>query len=130
MATAISALVTGGLIYGYVQSSIQSEWSCYSLAAQSLAQQRMEETRSAAWDPTAFPPLDQLLGSNFPVTTNVMDIPLTGTNTIYCTNTTTITDISTTPRLRCVRVDCTWKFMSRPNIYTNTVVTYRCPDTY
>jgi hypothetical protein len=97
------------------------------LAAESLALQRIEQARSCKWDPEASPPLDQLVASNFPPEVNILDIPVSGTNIVYATNFTTITDISSEPPLKAVVVQCVWNFKGRRN-YTNTVVTYRAPD--
>jgi type II secretory pathway pseudopilin PulG len=129
VSAAVSAITIGGIIYGYVVSAQRAEWSAYSLAAQSMASQRLEQTRAAQWDTAASPIIDQLVSTNFPIQTNILDIPSSGTNYVWATNYTTITTISASaPFLRCVRVDCVWPF--RTKRYTNTVITYRAPDTY
>ncbi len=122
----IAVVALGGIIYGYVLSAQRAEWSAYSLAAQSLAMQRLEQTRAAKWDPLGYTPdNDHLTNSYFPIIrTNVLDIPITGTNFVYATNVTTITTLSTTPPLRMIRVDCSWAFPKRGS-FTNTVVYYR-----
>jgi prepilin-type N-terminal cleavage/methylation domain-containing protein len=128
IATALAALVVGSSIYGYVIASRRAEWSAYSLAANSLAIQRLEQARAAKWDPLGFPPVDELVSTNFPVvSTNVLDIPISKTNIVYATNITTITVLSTNPPLKMIRVDCIWPFLNRGS-FTNTVVTYRAPD--
>ena len=127
IATALAALVVGGSIYGYVISAQRAEWSAYSLAAQSLAVQRMEQARAAKWDPLGYPPVDELVSSNFPVQVNVLDIPITKTNIVYGTNYTVITTISANPPLKMVKVDCVWPF-ARRGVFTNTVATYRAAD--
>jgi hypothetical protein len=127
IATALAALVVGGSIYGYVISAQRAEWSAYSLAAQSLAVQRMEQARAAKWDPLGYPPVDELVSSNFPVQVNVLDIPITKTNVICGTNYTVITTISANPPLKMVKVDCVWPF-ARRGLFTNTVATYRAAD--
>ncbi len=127
MAMAISALTIGGIIAGYTMSTRRAEWSAYSLAAQSLAMQRSEQARAAKWDPQAWPPVDELVSSNFPVRIEVLDIPISGTNVVYATNRTAITTLSANPPLRMIQVDCTWMFLSR-GPFTNTVVTYRTGD--
>lgn len=124
---AIAAVSIGGIVYGYISSARRAEWSSYSLAAQSLAMQRVEQTRAAKWDMLAYPVVDELQVTNFPVQREILDIPISGTNTVYATNITTLTTISTSPHLRQVRVDCVWNFMSM-GPFTNTVVTYRAPD--
>ncbi len=127
MAVGITVLVFAGGVLGYVQSAQQAEWAAYSLAANSLAQQRLEQTRAAKWDTQANPPIDNLVGTNFPSRVDVLDVPIAGTNIVYATNITTISNISANPPVKMVRVDCTWRFWNR-GVYTNTVVTYRAPD--
>lgn len=127
VSAAVAAMTVAGIVYGYTQSTKRAEWSGYSLAAQALAVQRLEQTRACRWDPDAG--VDQLVSANFGVQTLVLDIPIMGTNAAYATNITTITAISTNPPLlRMVRVDCIWKFPITGRFFTNTVATYRSPD--
>jgi type II secretory pathway pseudopilin PulG len=126
MAFAIAALTVGTALYAYVQSAQRAEWSAYNLAGQSLAHQGTEQARAAKWDPLAFPVMDQLVQANFPPQTNVLDIPISGTNLVLATNFFTIGNVSTTPPLKLIRVDTVWSFRNRN--FTNTVVTYRAPD--
>ena len=127
----VSMLVAGimivGLISSFIQSHRQAEWSAYSLAAQSLAMQSLEQARTAKWDPYATPPVDQLVASNFPVRVEVLDIPISKTNIVFATNRTTIQTISATPPLKQISVQSTWGFLNR-GVFTNSVVTYRAPD--
>ena len=116
-----------GTVNGYVLSSKRAERSAYSLAAHSLAMQRMEQVRAAKWDTLAYPLVDQIQSSNFPVVVEVLDVPLSGTNITYATNWTTITTVSTSPPLKMIRVDCTWPFITT-GVVTNTVISYRAPD--
>ncbi len=127
MSMAIAALSIGGIIAGYTLSARKAEWSAYSLAAHSLAMQRLEQTRSAKWDPQGWPPVDEVVSSNFPVRIDVLDIPISGTNVVYATNTTSISSLSTNPPLKMIRVDCSWMFLSR-GPFTNTLVSYRTAD--
>jgi Tfp pilus assembly protein PilV len=91
IAVGISALVFGGGLIAYVQATQQAEWSAYSLAAQSLANMRMEQARAAKWDTQASPTVDQLVTANFPVRVEVLDVPISGTNVVPATNFITIT---------------------------------------
>jgi hypothetical protein len=128
IASALGMITIGASIYGYILSAQRAEWSGYSLAANSLAMQRLEQARACKWDPLAWPPVDELVSANFPpVTTNILDIPMNGTNAVYATNYTTITTVREFPPLRMIRVDCTWMFIDR-GPFTNTLVTYRAPD--
>ncbi|MGZ8937632.1 MAG: type IV pilus modification PilV family protein [Limisphaerales bacterium] len=123
----IAAVATAGIVSGYVFTAHSAEWSAFSLAANSLAIQRMEQTRAAKWDLQVSPQVDLLQSTNFPTQIEVLDIPVSGTNYVWGTNVTTITDVSTTPPLRMVRVDCSWQFVNG-RVYTNTITTYRAPD--
>lgn len=127
----MSMLVVGimitGLVSGFMQTHKQAEWSAYSLAAQSLALQPLEQARGAKWDQYATPPVDQLWNSNFPSTTNILDIPISGTNIVYATNRINVRWITTNPPLKEISVVTTWRFMNR-GVFTNTAVTYRAPD--
>lgn len=116
-----------GAANGFIQSMRQAEWSSHSLAANSLAFQRLEQTRAATWDRLSYPPIDDVVSSKFPVDVQVLDVPISKTNILYGTNFTTITTISTNPPLKMIRVDCTWRFING-RVYTNTLATYRAPN--
>ena len=127
VAMAITAMSMAGVVAGYIFATRQAEWSAFSLAAQALATQRLEQTRAAQWEPRQ--PLDELVATNFPtVPTNRLDMPISGTNITYATNFTTITDLQPVIGypLKMIRVDCVWSFRQRA--YTNTIATYRAPD--
>ena len=109
-------------IYHVVKTA---EWAAYSLAAHSLAMQRIEQTRAAKWDPAGFPPVDDL--TNRPPAVDILDIPISGTNIAYATSITTIATVSLNPPLKKIRVECVWPFVNR-GLFTNVVVTYRAPD--
>ena len=128
IAMAITVMSLAGVIMGYILAIRQAEWSAYSLAAQSLATQRLEQTRAAKWDPRASPPVDEVVANNFPtVPTNVLDMPVSGTNMAYATNFTTISDVTNSGYpLKLIRVDCVWSFRER--VFSNTIATYRAPD--
>src|SRR5438093_2312579 len=128
IAMAITVMSLGGVIMGYIFAMRQAEWSAYSLAAQSLANQRLEQTRAAKWDPRASPPVDEVIANNFPtVPTNILDMPVSGTNMAYATNFTTISDVTNGGYpLKLIRVDCVWSFRER--VFSNTIATYRAPD--
>src|SRR5579863_1007116 len=77
---AVLALVMGGVVQGYIVCAKLGDWQAYSLAGQSLAQQGIERCRSVKWDTRSSPPIDQLQGTNFPTSTNEMNIPVPTTN--------------------------------------------------
>ena len=124
---AVAAVTLGGCIYGYIMAAQRAEWSAYSLAAQSLAMQRVEQARAAKWDPLGYPAVDELVATNFLEQVNILDIPISKTNVVFATNFTTIATVSASPPLKKIRVDCTWMFIDR-GPFTNTVITYRAPD--
>ena len=121
---AIIGLTAGGIIAGYVQSARMTDWQAHSLAAESLASQRIEQCRAAAWDTRNS--VDQLVSSNFPVVNEQMDLPTVSTNASFANVYTTISTVSTAPPLRMVQADCVWRFPGR-GWFTNTMVTYRAP---
>jgi prepilin-type N-terminal cleavage/methylation domain-containing protein len=127
IAIAVIAMTLGGILYGYLMSARRADMSAYFLAAQALALQRMEETRAVQWLSMSDPPVDDLKAANFPTKVDILDIPLQGTNILYATNYTTISDISSNPPLRMIKVDCVWKF-PRGKVFTNSIATYRAPD--
>ena len=130
LSVAIMGLVFAGLISAYVQASNRAEWSGYSLAAQAIAVQQMEQFRTATWDTQSVPPIDQI--TNIPTSnyTN-MDIPISGTNVVWVTNNITVTQFQVTTNpvsyLKMIQVDTIWPWR-RTNFFTNTMVTYRAPD--
>jgi prepilin-type N-terminal cleavage/methylation domain-containing protein len=129
MAIGILALCLGGIITGYVFSSKRVEWSAYSLAAQSMALQRLEQARACKWDLGAYPIVDnQLQSSNFPQQVLVLDIPMNSTNGILATNITEVIDIQTNyPPIKLVRVTCRWPFINGKT-YTNSIASYVIPS--
>ncbi|HMJ63907.1 MAG TPA: hypothetical protein VK615_01045, partial [Candidatus Binatia bacterium] len=116
-----------GMVSGYFFSIDRAEWSARSAAAQVMAAQRLEQTRAAKWDSLATPPVDELVGTNFPVQVAPLCLPSTSTQGVLATNATTIALVSEDPPLKMIRIDCTWAFLSR-GLYTNTILTYRSPD--
>jgi len=130
---AIAGMVFAGLILAYIQSSYRAEWSGYSLAAQSMAVQQLEQARAADWDINMFPSKNEI--TNVPaITSAILDLPITGTNAIWATNYTTITSVPITNTIGAsvymVRVDTAWPFLwgGRLRYYTNTVADYFAPD--
>lgn len=126
---ALASLSFAGVIYGYVLSSSQAQWSSCSLAAQSLATQGVEQARAAKWDPQAWPPIDELGTTNL-TQVSPLDLPVAAGNIVYATNYISVSTVSTIPPLRQLRADCVWKVPSGAahGLYTNTMVTLRAPD--
>lgn len=127
IASSIAAMMFGGIVYGYIQSGRNAEWSAYSFAAQSMAMQRLEQTRACKWDPESTPSVDELVSTNFPTLISILDVPMNGSNIVYATNYTTISTISTAPQLRMIQVESVWGFING-RLYTNSIATFRAPD--
>jgi len=129
VAIAIATLAFGGVIFGYVLTADRAQWSAYSLAAQSLAMQGVEQARAAKWDPKAWPAVDELGVTNF-TEVDVLDVPVTG-QSVLATNNISVTVISQDPPLRQLRADCVWSLRSGRRSrgpYTNSVITIRTAD--
>jgi prepilin-type N-terminal cleavage/methylation domain-containing protein len=136
VAVALITLTFAGVIYGYIRMADRAEWSSYSLAAQSLAMQGVEQARAAKWDPQAWPVVDDLGVTNFmqvevdgsPLELNV---PVAG-QPIFATNYISVTTVTVNPPLRQLRADCVWMLKGRPpgiaGPFTNTAVTLRAAD--
>jgi type II secretory pathway pseudopilin PulG len=126
----IVSMMFGTIIYAYVNANDRAEWSAYSLAAESLAMQGIEQARSAKWDPQAWPVVDDLGVTNY-TQIEKLDIPLSG-SPVYATNYISVSTISTSPQIRQLRADCVWVLVSRHHgasgPFTNTAVTLRASD--
>lgn len=127
VAIAITALVIGSLINGYIIAVKRSQWTAMSDAAQEVVLRKMEQVRAARWDLTASTPIDELVATNFPDAVEMLYTPLTGTNTTYATNITMITVISQDPPMKLIQTDCYWQF-DNGRFFTNTLILYRSPD--
>ena len=127
IALAIAGLGIGAVISGYFFTVTTAERSALSLAANAKALERVEQVRAAQWDTSLFPPLDELTSTNFPDELVILDSSGTSDALTYGTNHVVISDISASPPLRRIRVDCTWKLYNG-KVMTNTIETCRAPD--
>jgi Tfp pilus assembly protein PilV len=121
LSLSLSLIGIAGTINGYLMSSQRVLFLSCSQAANSSAFQRIEETRAAMWDNEAWPPIDELVSSNFPPQIVKLDIPTTKNNIFWATNIVTIKNL--TPNLKSITVDCVWQFQGI-KIFTNTLDTY------
>ncbi|HEY5043907.1 MAG TPA: type II secretion system protein [Verrucomicrobiae bacterium] len=139
VAFSIFAMVSSGVIYGYIQINRMSEWSAISLAAQSYASQGAEQVRAADWRPHDYPPatgfgtMDEMPAPYSAVTNYILDIPIKGNPAsndfaFFVTNYVSISDVSVNPPLRQIRSDAVWTFYLTGKKYTNTVILLRAPD--
>jgi len=127
VALAITGLTVGGIITGYIICSKSTVKDSLLIEANARAMQRLEETRGARWDTSSYPPVDELVATNFPDITVVLGGAATGSNIVSATIKTGITQISTNPPVRRIHVDCIWLFLGTGQI-TNSIETYRAPD--
>jgi prepilin-type N-terminal cleavage/methylation domain-containing protein len=128
VAMLILGIMVAGVVSGFMQCHRTAEWSAYSLAAQSLAMQPIEQARAAKWDPYKAVPVDELVASNFPTTTHVLDVPLSKNGMVLlATNRVRISNVSVNPPLRAIHVECTWSFPRR-GVFTNSMLVYRASD--
>ncbi len=145
----IVALVFATILNCYLVGAKRAQWSGYSLAAQSLSVQCLEQARSAVWDiamnkneltnmtllAKAYD-ASTLTWSGY--TTNILDVPWKGTNYLVATNFISIrliyeNNLTNVPvQLQLVRADTVWAFNAWGNfdvrIYTNSTCTYLAPD--
>jgi hypothetical protein len=156
LATAIIALVYGAIIECYMQAGLRAEWTGYSLAAQSLATEQIEQARSALWDPNAgsydgtnisgVNQITQLNLSSWSYTssnsswsgysTGILDVPYGSTNYTIATNYVTVQAIylnnQTNPpvQVEMITVKTVWPFKYRGTglVFTNTAATWVGPD--
>ena len=127
VAISISGLAVASIVSGYIFAARSAEKSALSQAANARAMERLEATRGAQWDTSSWPPVDQLVISNFPPQAVLLDLSGSGLGSTYGTNVIQISQISTNPQLRRIRVDCTWRF-NATQLLTNTIETCRAPD--
>jgi prepilin-type N-terminal cleavage/methylation domain-containing protein len=140
----IVTLVFSGIITAYIQSARRAEWSGYSLAAQAVGVQQIEQARSGVWDSIAHNELTNLnlrawnynattkVGTGY--TTSVLDLPISGTNTVVVTNFVTVKMLNltglTNAQLQMVTVDTVWPFPTGKGtrLFTNRTASYFGPD--
>lgn len=129
LALAIAVTTMAGIVTGYIYCTTASVKDSLYMAANARAMARIEETRSARWDTSSWPAVDQLVSSNFPDQTVTLDMSGTGTGIITGLVRTVISPITVAPAppIRQIRVDCIWQFRGSEMI-TNTIETCRAPD--
>jgi len=129
VALAIAGLTVSSLVGGYITSTVAAEKASLSLAANTRALERLEDTHAASWNVSAPEVVDELVATNFPTKLVILDLSAQGPGVTYGTNYTSITQVSVAPPLRRIRVDCVWRFQNRQSaLFTNTVESLRGPD--
>src|SRR4051812_14500097 len=66
-ALAIAGLMVLSLVAGYTYSTVAAEKATLSLAANTRAIERLEDTHGAIWNVSAWPVVDELVATNFPI---------------------------------------------------------------
>ncbi len=127
IALAITGLTVAGIVAGYIYCMTATVKAELVQVASARAMERIEEARSAKWDTSAWPVVDQLVATNFPDEVVSLDMPGSGSGGTSATIQTTISQISSNPPIRDIRVDCIWQFRGT-ELITNTIETIRAPD--
>ena len=127
VALAITGLIVGGIVAGYIYCTTSAVKAELAQAANARAMERIEETRSAQWDTSVWPNVDQLVATNFPNEIVSLDMPGSNSGGTSATIETTISQISLSPPVRRIRADCIWQFRGG-GLITNTIETIRAPD--
>lgn len=141
----ITGLVFAGILTGYVTSARRTEWSGFSLAAEGLNIQQLEQVRAAAWDTQGGSYKDETTNLNLKSWTYAngkwsgyswtnLDTPFNTTNknvvvaTNYVTLRTIIVVSNPAPvEIKFITSETVWSF--RGKSFTNAIATYRSPDT-
>jgi prepilin-type N-terminal cleavage/methylation domain-containing protein len=141
MSLAIVTFVFGGILTAYIQTGRQAEWSGYSLAAQAIGVQQIEQARSAVWD-TSISKNEltnmNLVGWTYNTgtkvgtgrTTTILDLPISGTNVVMATNFVTLKMLNLTGvsnvQVQMVIVDTVWPILTLrgTKLYTNRTASY------
>ncbi len=123
----IMGLVFSGVLLGYTRASQRAEWSGLSLAAEALCVRQMEQFRAVLWDTQQIPIHDDTI--NIPSSnTMILDIPISGTNVVYATNTFTITSFTNAGPSYFKMIVCKTVWALNGHVFTNLLVDYRAPD--
>ena len=126
IALAITGLTVGGIVTGYAFCTTSAEKAALTFAANARAVERLEEVRSAKWDLSSWPTVDQVVATNFTDKVVTLDLSGSGVGITSARIQTEIFQISTNPPLKRIRVDCIWTFKGVR--VTNTIETCRAPD--
>jgi len=126
VALLITGLTVAGIVTGYIFCTTSSVKDSLYMAANARALERIEETRSARWDTSSYPVVDELVTNNFPDISVTLDKSGSGSAIASATLKTTIAPISTTPPVRKIHVDCIWQFKGVDVV--TSIETCRAPD--
>jgi hypothetical protein len=127
IALALTTLTVAGIVTGYIYCSTATVKDALYMAANGRAMERLEETRLARWDVSSYPVVDELQPTNFLPETVTLDTPATNSPLVLATINTQISDVSLSPPVRKIHVDCIWLFRGVEPV-TNSIETCRAPD--
>ncbi len=122
----IMGLVFSGVLMTYTRGSQRAEWSGLSLAAEAMCTRQMEQFRAVLWDTQTIPILDNT--TNIQTNTvSILDIPISGTNVVYVTNTFTVVNWTNNgpSYLKMITARSTWTWSGM--LFTNQLVDYLAP---
>ena len=122
----IMGLVFSGVLLTYTRGSQRAEWSGLSLAAEAMCVRQMEQFHSVLWDTQTIPIIDNT--TNLPTNSvSILDIPISGTNVVWVTNTFTVVNWTNAgpSYLKMVTSQTTWAWNGQS--FTNTLVDYLAP---
>jgi type II secretory pathway pseudopilin PulG len=127
VALAITVMMVAAIVNGYFFCTTSTVKDSFYMAANARAMERLEETRSAIWAPYRGDPEDDLVATNFPDKVVTLGLSGSDSETMSATLKTEISEISLSPPVRRIRVDCIWQFKG-VELITNTIETIRAPD--
>ncbi len=122
----IMGLVFSGVLMTYTRGSQRAEWSGLSLAAEAMCTRQMEQFRAVLWDTQTIPILDNT--TNIQTNTvSILDIPISGTNVVYVTNTFMVVNWTNNgpSYLKMITARSTWTWSGM--LFTNQLVDYLAP---
>ena len=121
----VAGLVMASIIAGYTVSTHKVEWAACSVAAQTVADRKLELILASPYT-TAFDGLAEGTSSD----PEILPLPVQGTNFfLSTTNFISITSIpGSLPTLKMISVQCVWCFGIPPTSFTNTAAVIRAPN--
>jgi type II secretory pathway pseudopilin PulG len=125
MAMGIAVLVCAAIMKCYTIASRRSFYASCSLAANAQAMKKLEQVIYASWKPS----VGNLNIFNTALTNQDvenLEMPVSDTNVITCTNFTTVTQLSTNPPYLIIKVNCVWSYIGVTQ--TNSIAVLRGPD--
>ena len=126
IALVIAGVTLAGIVEGYEYTLSQTVKDSIYMEANARAQERLEQVRAARWVVTT-PTIDELQDTNFPPETLVLDQYAQSSNVLTALVKTSISDITTSPPIRSIHIDCIWQFQGVQWV-TNSIETDRAPD--